>query len=95
MRAFGQRVLQAQAGAALLRGRLVAAFALAAGGVLHGMALVEDDDAVEIGAQPVDDLLDARSLLLARVGAQRGVGGEQDAFVEADRRALAEARRAA
>ena len=71
-----QRVLQAQPGAALLRGGLVAAFALAAGGVLHGVALVEDDDAVEIGAQPIDDLLDARNLLVARVGAQRGVGGE-------------------
>ena len=45
-----QRVLQAQAGAALLRGRLVAAFALAAGGVLHGVALVEDDHSVEVAS---------------------------------------------
>ena len=69
-----QRVLKPQAGAALLRGGLVAAFALAAGGVLHGVALVEDDHAVEIGAQPFDDLPDARNLLVARVGAQRGIG---------------------
>ena len=41
--------------------------------------------------KPIDDLLHARSLALARVGAQRGVGGEQDAFVEPDRRALPEA----
>ena len=67
-------------GAALLRGGLVAALALAAGGVLHGVALVEDDHAVEVGAQPFDDLLDARKLLAALVGAQRGVGREQDAF---------------
>ena len=71
-----QRVLKPKPGAALLRGGLVAALSLAAGGVLHGVALVEDDDAVEIGAQPFDDLLDARNLLVARVGAQRGVGGE-------------------
>ncbi len=64
-----QRVLQAQAGAALLRGGLVAALAFAAGGVLHGVALVENDHSVEIGAQPFDDLLDARSLLAALVGA--------------------------
>ena len=38
MRAFGKRVLQAQSGAALLRGGCIAAFALAAGGVLHGVA---------------------------------------------------------
>ena len=43
-------------------------------------------------AQPVDDLPDARNLLVARVGAQRGVGGEKDALLQTDRRALAEAR---
>ena len=64
-----QRVLKAKPRPALLRGGLVAAFALAAGGVLHGMALVEHDHAVEIGAQPFDDLPDARNLLVARVGA--------------------------
>ena len=69
-----QRVLQAQAGAALLRGGLVAALAFVASGVLHGMALVEDDDAVEIGAQPIDDLPHARNLRVAPIGAQRGVG---------------------
>ena len=54
----GQLLLQAQPGAALLRGSLVAAFALRSGGVLHGVALVENDHSVEIGAQPFDDLLD-------------------------------------
>ncbi len=63
-----QGVLQAQARSSLLGGRLVATFALAAGGVLHGVAFVEDDDPVEVGAQPIDDLADARNLLLARVG---------------------------
>ena len=93
MRAFGQGVLQAKAGAALLRCRLVAAFALAARGILHGVRLVEDDHAVEIGAQPFHDLFDPRSLHRpARVGAQRGIGGEQDALLQPDRRALAEAR---
>ena len=65
---FGQRVLQAQARPALLRGRLVAALALAAGGVLHGVALVEDDDSIEVAAQPIDDLPDPRNPFLAGVG---------------------------
>ena len=69
-----QGVLEPQARAALLRGGLVAAFALAANRVLHGVALVEDDHSVEVGAQPFDDLPDARKLLAALVGAQRGVG---------------------
>ena len=58
----GQGVLQPQPGATLLRGCLAAALALRPGGVGHGVALVEDDDAVEILAQPVDDLLDPRGL---------------------------------
>ena len=45
---IGQRVLQAQARPALLRSLDIAAFALAAARILHGMALVEDDDTVEI-----------------------------------------------
>ena len=83
----GQRMLQAQAGAPLLRRGDITAFALAAAGVLHGMAFVEDDDPVEalcipclgraaprLLAQPFDDLPDARNLLSPIVGAQRGVG---------------------
>ena len=69
-----QRVLQAQACAPLLRGGLIAALAFVASGVLHGMAFVEDDDAVEVGAQPIDDLPDTRNLRVAPVGAQRGIG---------------------
>src|SRR3546814_892413 len=64
-----QGVLEPQARAALLRGGLVATLALAAGCVLHGVALVEDDHSIEIGAQPIDDLPDARNLLVTRVGA--------------------------
>jgi hypothetical protein len=45
----GERVLQTQASAALLRRDLLAALGLAAGRVLHGVALVEYDDAVEAG----------------------------------------------
>jgi hypothetical protein len=47
----------------------VAAFSLAATGVLHRVALVENDHSVEVGAQPFDDLPDARNLLAAVVGA--------------------------
>ena len=46
MRAFA-RVLQAQSGAALLRGRLITPLALAAGAVRHGAAFVEHDDPIE------------------------------------------------
>ena len=88
-----QRVLQAQPGLALLRRFLLAALAFVAGGVGHGVGLVEDDDAVKIRtAEPVDDLLHAAGLLALGLGAQGGVGGEEDAFVERDRRALTEAR---
>ena len=87
-----QGMLKAKSGTALLRRGLVAAFALAAGRVLHRVALVEDDDTVEIGAQPFHDLLDPRNLLVARVGSQRGVGGEKDALLQTDRRPLSEAR---
>ena len=52
-----QGMLQTQAGAALLGRRLVAAFALAAAGILQGVALVEHDDAVKAFAQPIHDLL--------------------------------------
>ena len=88
---IGKRVLEPQAGAALLRRLLIAALAVAAAGVLHGVALVEHDHAVEVAAEPVDDLLHARRLRLALGRAQRRVGGEEDALVEADRRALRKA----
>ena len=69
-------MLQAQSGAALLRRRLIAAFGFAAGGIGHGMGFVEHDHAVEIASQPIHDLLDAGSLVLTRVGSQRGIGGK-------------------
>ena len=62
-------MLQAQAGAPLLRGSDVAPFALAAAGILHGMALVENNHSIEVGAQPFDDLLDARNLFATVIGA--------------------------
>ncbi|CDN96333.1 hypothetical protein BN949_05510 [Agrobacterium tumefaciens] len=54
-----QSALQAEPCPALLRRRLVAAFGLAAGGVGHGMAFIENDNAIKIGAEPIDDLLHA------------------------------------
>ena len=63
-----QRMLKAKPGAALLRRSLVAAFTLAACGILHRVRLVEDNDPVEVGAQPFHDLFDPRNLLVARVG---------------------------
>ena len=87
-----QRMLQAQSGLALLRGFLFAAFALVAGGIGHGVGLVEDDDAVESAAEPVDDLLNAAWFVAFGLSAQGGVGGEEDSFVERDRCTLAEAR---
>lgn len=71
-----QGVLEPEARTPLLRGRLVAAFALATNRILHGVALVEDDHSVKIGAQPFDDLPHARKFLAALVGPQRGVGGK-------------------
>src|SRR3546814_15804619 len=53
---------------------------------LHDARLI----AVEVGAQPVDDLLDAADLLPAFLRTQRRVGGERHALIERDRRALAE-----
>ncbi len=87
-----QGMLKAKPGAALLRRGLVAAVALAACGILHRVALIENDDTIKIGAQPFDDLFDPRNLLVARVGAQRGVGGEKDALLQPDRRPLPEPR---
>jgi hypothetical protein len=48
------------------------------------MRFVEEDHAVEIRPQPFEQLLEAR--LLTRVGAQRGIGGKQDALIEPDLR---------
>ncbi len=62
-------MLQAQSCAPLLRGGDITAVSLAATGVLHGMAFVENEDSVEIGTQPIDDLPDARNLLPPLVGA--------------------------
>ena len=45
------------------------------------MRFVEDNDAVEASAEPVDDLLHPARFFTARLGAQRGVGGEKDAFL--------------
>ena len=45
-----------------------------------------------VTAEPVDDLLHPAGFLALGLGAQGGVGGEEDPFLEGDRRALAKAR---
>ena len=89
--------MQPQARAALLRSGLFAALAFVADGVGHGVRLVEDDDAVEIRSQPVDDLRETRGFqrpvaALTLVRAQRRIGREQNSLGELDRRSLLEAR---
>jgi hypothetical protein len=88
-------VLQAQARPALLRGLGIAALALRSGGIRHGVAFVEEDHPVEVRPQPVDDLVDAGFLGPAFFGAQRGIGGEEDALGERDVAALRESATAA
>ena len=74
----GQAVLQGQPGHALLRGLLGPARALAAaGGVGHGVGLVEDDHPVEVRPQPVDDLVQARAPVAPGRLAQGGVGRDR------------------
>src|SRR5258708_3579346 len=101
-------MLEAQSSLTLLRRFFLAAFCLVAGGVCHRVRFVEDDNAVEtcpglragVAAEPVDDLLNPADLFTPgsspgqalRLGAQGGVGGEENAFVERDRGALAETR---
>jgi hypothetical protein len=83
-----------------LGGHLLAALGLATGSILHGVALVEHDHAVEsrsglragLAAEPSQDLVEPGCLALALGRAQRGIGDEQDTLVEPDRCALAEAR---
>ncbi len=76
---IGKLVLEAQARPALLRRLGIAALAFRGGGIGHGMAFIEQDHPVEICAQPVDDLVNARFLGAAFFRAQRGIGGEQNA----------------
>src|SRR5260370_801268 len=87
-----QGMLETQSCAPLLRGCLIPPLAFAADRVLHGVALVENDHSVEVGAQPFDDLPDARKLLTTLIGTQRSVGRKKDTFRQPDRRALVKAR---
>ena len=89
---IGKFVLQAQACLALLGGFGIAAIPFRSGGVGHGMAFVKQDDAVEVGPQPVDDLIDAGFLGAPFLRAKRRIGGEEDALGERDVAALGEAR---
>ena len=60
-----QRMLQAQSCAALLRRQLVAAITLLACGIRHGVRFVKENDAVEIFAEPIEYLVEARALAIA------------------------------
>jgi hypothetical protein len=80
-----QGMLEAQSGKALLRGRLLAAGAGASCGIGHGVGFIEQDHAVEIGAEPVEDLLETGVFAAAVGTAQRGVGGEEYALPQLDR----------
>ena len=91
-RAPAESMLQSQSGPALLRRRFVAALAFLARGVRHRVRLVEQDHAVEIFAQPIEDLFEPRAFAFAFGGAQRRVGREQNALGKPDRRALPVAR---
>ena len=60
---------------------LFAELAPVAGGIRHGVGLVENDDTVKIeSAEPIDDLLHAAGLVGARLGAQRRVSRKEDSF---------------
>ncbi len=78
----GQVVLEQHAGNALLRALLLAECALAASDAAHLVRLVEADDAFEVLAGPVDDLLEAAVVTARR--AKRGVGDEEHALLERD-----------
>ncbi len=94
----GQRALEPQSRAALLRRRDLAAGAPGTGGVGHRVRLVEHDHPVEGVAvilvertgEPAHDLLQPRDPALTGRRAQGRVGGEQNAFGQRDVRALAE-----
>ena len=81
---IGQRMLQSQTRSPLLGRRDIAALALTARGIGHGVRLVEHDHAIKIRPQPVDYLVDTRLLAAALLRAQRRIGGEEHAFIEPD-----------
>ena len=91
---IGERVLEAEPRAALLRRGDLAAVALRPRGVGHGVRLVEQDGAVkgvavvlvEGACEPGDDLVEARRLPLAGRRAQRRVGREEDPLGDAGSR---------
>ena len=78
-----QGMLKAQSGKALLGRPLLAARARASHRVRHGVGFIEQDHAVEIRAEPVEDLLEAGVLAASIRAAQGRVGGEQDALAGA------------
>ena len=87
-----QLVLQAQTRPALLRGHGIAPLTIAAGGIRHCMAFVEEDHPVEIRPEPVDDLVDAGFLGTPFFRAQRRIGGEENTLGQRDVAALCETR---
>src|SRR3546814_17110628 len=76
-------VLKEDAANALLRAFLGPESALAARDTAHLMGFVEANDAFEILAGPIDDLL--QPTVIAPRRAERGIGGEQHALLQRNR----------
>ena len=72
----GHAILQTEPGDALPASLAMTASPPAAGSITHGMSFVEGNDAVEILAEPVKNLLETRRAILG-LRAQRGIGGEE------------------
>ena len=69
---------------------LITAVGLFAGGIRHGVALVEGNDPVEPFPEPGRHLVETGGFALAFGRAQRGIGDEKDAFGKPDVASLAE-----
>ena len=78
----GQMVLEPNAADALLRSLLGSECALASCDTAHLVRFVEGDDAVEIGAGPVDDLLQPAMFPAHR--SKGRIGDQKDALVKPD-----------
>ena len=89
---IGHGVLQREARKTLLRGLLVTAVRLFAGGIRHGVALVEGDNPIEPFAEPGRHLVEAGGFPFAFGRTQRGIGDKKDAFGKPDVAPLAELR---
>src|SRR3546814_16745319 len=79
-----QRIWQADPGKALFGPLGPPILVLGARGVAHRMGFIEQDHAFEVCASPLENLLQARALVVA-LGPERRLGEEKDAARHADR----------